>query len=220
MTTIKSWLVVALIGASGLLAGGCAVSRSEVKLGGPAVEAPVIAGGRVVVIRSVTDERTFEQAPRDPSTPSLGGDGANSASTELKSRAIARKRNTYGQALGDVLLEPGKTVQGVVRENLSAALRKAGYDVRDQGNAGSSPIFIDARIRRLWAWLTPGFWAVTLRANVETDLTISGGNPPVNVSVTTEQATMVAGDSAWIEVIDKALQLYRDQAASKMSGLR
>ncbi len=80
-----------------------------------------------------------------------------------------------------------------MRENLSSALRKAGYDVRDQGNAGSSPIFIDARIRKFWAWLTPGFWAVTLRANVETDLAISGGNPAVNVSVTAEQAAMVAG---------------------------
>jgi hypothetical protein len=65
-----------------------------------------------------------------------------------------------------------------------------------------------------------GFWAVTLRANVETDLAISGGNPAVNVSVTAEQAAMVAGDSAWIEVIDSALRLYRDQAASKTSGLK
>jgi hypothetical protein len=122
--------------------------------------------------------------------------------------------------MGDVLLEPGKTVEGVVRENLVAALRKAGYDVRDPGNVGSAPIFIDARIRRFWAWLTPGFWAVTLRANIETDLTISGGNPAVNVSVAAEQASMIPGDGAWIDVIDKALQLYRDQAASKISGLK
>lgn len=220
MTNLKSWLVVALVVASGLMAGGCAVSRSEVKLSGPSVEAPQASGGRVVVIRSVKDDRTFEQAPRDPSTPSLGGGGANSASTETRSRAIARKRNTYGQALGDVLLEHGKTVEGVVRENLTAALRKAGYDVRDQGNAGSSPIFIDARIQKFWAWLTPGFWAVTLRANVETDLTMSGGNPALKVSASAEQAAMIAGDSAWIEVIDKALLVYRDQAASKTSGLK
>jgi len=116
-----------------------------------------------------------------------------------------------------VLLEPGKTVEGVVRENLSSALRKAGYDVRDQGNAGSSPIFIDARIRKFWAWLTPGFWAVTLRANVETDLAISGGNPAVNVSVTAEQAAMVAGGLGLVEVIDSALRLTVT-GASKTPG--
>jgi hypothetical protein len=156
MKYLKSCLLAAAIAASGLMAGGCAVTRSEVKLSGQGVEAPQASGGRVVVIRSVRDERAFEQAPRDPSTPSLGGDGAGSASAETRSRAIARKRNSFGQAMGDVLLEPGKTVEGVVRENLSSALRKAGYDVRDQGNAGSSPIFIDARIRKFWAWPASG----------------------------------------------------------------
>lgn len=220
MTNLKSWLVVALTVASGFMAGGCAVGRSEVKLATPGMEALAASGGRVAVIRSVKDERTFEQAPRDPSTPSLGGEGASGASAETKSRAIARKRSAYGQALGDVLLEPGKTVEGVVRENLAAALRKAGYDVRDQGNAGASPIFIDARIRKFWAWFTPGAFTVTLRANIETELTVSGGNPTVNVSASAEQSGMMAGDAAWIEVVDKALQAYRDQAASKLSGLK
>lgn len=213
-------LLSALVAASCFVAGGCAVTRSEVKLAAPGAEAAAAPGGRVVVIRSVKDARIFEQAPREPSTPSLGGDGANSASPEIKARAIARKRNTYGAAMGDVLLEPGKTVEAVVGENLAAALRKAGFDVREAGSAGPSPLFVDARILKFWAWLTPGFWAVTLRANIETDLAITGGNPPLNVSVTAEEATMVAGDSAWIQVIDKALQLYREQAASKASVLK
>ena len=53
MTNLKSWLVVALVVASGLMAGGCAVSRSEVKLSAPSVEAPQASGGRVVVIRVI-----------------------------------------------------------------------------------------------------------------------------------------------------------------------
>ncbi|MGZ5584871.1 MAG: hypothetical protein ACXWF2_17345 [Usitatibacter sp.] len=220
MNNMRSWLAATAVVAAGLVAGGCAVGRSEVKLTGPGAEAPPVSGARVAVIRSVKDERTFEQAPREPSTPSLGGEGANAASAETKSRAIARKRGGYGQAMGDVLLEPGKTVEGVVRDNLAAALRKAGYDVRDAGSAGASPIFIDARIRKFWAWFTPGFGSITLRANVDTDLTISGSNPPVNVSVTAEQSGMLATESMWIEVIDKALQLYRDQAASKTAGLK
>ncbi|HUQ29011.1 MAG TPA: hypothetical protein VM051_10475 [Usitatibacter sp.] len=220
MRPARTWVLAAVIVASGLVSGGCAVGRSEVKLGSPGMEAPAAAGGKVVVIRSVKDERVFEQSPRDPSTPSLGGEGAASASAETKARAIARKRNTYGMALGDVVLEQGKTVEVVVRENLSAALRKAGYDVRDAAGAGAAPIFIDARIRKFWAWFTPGAFMITLRANIETDLTVSGGNPPVNVSVSSEQSGMFGGDGMWIEVVDKALQQYRDQAASKTAGLK
>jgi hypothetical protein len=220
MKAAGTWLVVGAIVASGLVSGGCAMGRSEVKLGGAGLEAPASTGGKVVVIRSVKDERVFEQAPREPSTPSLGGEGAGSAGAETKARAIARKRNAYGAALGDVLLEQGKTVEGVVRENLTAALRKAGYDVREPGTAGASPIFVDARIRKFWAWFQPGFWAVTLKANIETDLAISGSNPPVNVSVSAEQSGMIAGDGMWVEVVGKALQAYREQAAAKTAGVK
>jgi hypothetical protein len=31
---------------------------------------------------------------------------------------------------------------------------------------------------------------------------------------------MAAGDSAWIEVMQKALQMYRDQVASKTAALK
>jgi hypothetical protein len=41
---------------------------------------------------------------------------------EVKARAIGRKRNTYGKALGDMVLEGGQTVEGVVREYLVIAL--------------------------------------------------------------------------------------------------
>ena len=80
-------IVIAILGT------GCAATRSEVKLASP-VAAPASTGpatGKVVVIRSVTDARVFEQAPRDPSVPSLGGEGAGNASADTKARAIGRK---------------------------------------------------------------------------------------------------------------------------------
>lgn len=93
-----------------VILAGCATSRSEIKLVAPAASTVQAATGQVVVIRSVKDERVFEQEPRNPSTPSLGLDGANKASVELKLRAIGRKRNGYGKALGDVVLEGNQTV--------------------------------------------------------------------------------------------------------------
>jgi len=220
MRNAHTWLAVAAMAVVGMAAGGCAISRSEVRLAAPAAETAAAPTGRTVVIRSVRDERVFEQSPRDPSTPSLGGEGAGAASADVKSRAIARKRNAYGGAMGDVLLQPGRTVESVVRENLGAALRKNGFDVREAAAAGASPIVIDVHIRKFWAWFTPGFWAITLRANIRTELAISGSSPALDISVQAEQSGMVAGDDAWIEVIEKALRLYRDQVAEKTTALK
>jgi hypothetical protein len=200
------------------LLAGCATSRSEVKLASPGAESAAAAPttGRVVVIRNVTDERIFQDKPSEPSTPSLGGDGASKSAPEVKARAIGRKRNTYGMALGDVLLEPGRTVEGTVRENLAAAFRQAGFQVRDSATAGA--LVVDARIRRFWSWITPGFFAVTLQTVIETDLAAPGHSANVNVVAT--NSSMAPTDGVWIESVDKALQQYREQAASKVSGWR
>ncbi len=203
------------------LGTGCAATRSEVKLASP-VAAPastVPATGKVVVIRSVTDARVFEQAPRDPSVPSLGGEGAGTASAEIKARAIGRKRGAYGMAMGDVMLEQGKTVEAVVRENLVTALGQAGFQVRDAAAGGAAPLMIDVRIRKFWAWATPGAFTMTVEARIETDLSAPGA-APVAVNVRASDARMVITDGAWIELVDKALQDYRAQVALKAGAWR
>ena len=197
---------------------GCATSRSEIKLSRPAAIVPTSTGavGRTVLIRSVKDERVFEEAPPDPSTPSLGHGGAGQASPEVKARAIGRKRNGYGMALGDVLLEGGQTVEGVIRENLTAALQQAGYRVtHNSAEAGMSPLVLDVHIKKFWAWLNPGFWAITLSTNITTDLDISGIATPTVVSVHVEDSHQIVADGAWIAIVDKALQDYRTQASAK-----
>jgi uncharacterized lipoprotein YajG len=198
---------------------GCATSRSEIKLGSPTAQtgnAP--SSGRLAVIRSITDERVFEQAPKDPSTPSLGFGGADKSSTELKARAIGRKRNTYGKALGDVLLEGDQTVEGVVRENLTAALTQAGYQVEAGNAAGASSLVIDVRIKQFWAWFQPGFWAIKLHTNIVTDLDIAGAPAPTTITVHAEDSRQMATEGAWMEIVGKALDEYRTQVAGKAAS--
>ncbi len=195
---------------------GCATSRSEVQLSSPvATSSPAPTTGKTVVIRTIKDLRAFEQSPSEPSTPSLGFEGAAQASAEIKARAIGRKRNTFGQALGDVLLPAGQTVESVVRENLTAALQQAGYQVKSAEAGGSAPSFIDVEIRKFWAWVQPGFWAITLRTHIATDLKMSGDALPTIVSVQAEEGYQIVTDGAWIEVVEKALVAYRSQAAAK-----
>ncbi|WP_423143232.1 hypothetical protein [Pseudomonas chlororaphis] len=84
---------------------GCATSRSVVGIDGPEVAS---GNGQKVVI-NVLDERRFEADPRSADIPSLkNGEIDDKAITE---RAIARKRNSYGMGLGDVLLPEGADCQ-------------------------------------------------------------------------------------------------------------
>jgi uncharacterized lipoprotein YajG len=212
---VRTLGALALVVASAVL-GGCATSRSEVKIAPPAVAAAPATKARAVVIQSVRDERLFATAPSEPSTPSLGSEGSGDA---VKARAIARKRNGYGQALGDVLLQDGQTVTELVRENIAAAFRQAGYRVaNDVASAGPSPLLVDVRIKKFWSWMQPGFVAITMHSSIETDVQVGGGGPATSVSVNIQDSRQIAGDSAWVETVEKALAAYRLQAAGKLQG--
>jgi hypothetical protein len=211
---------IALLAASAIL-GGCATSRSEIKVASPQATspAPAVTKERAVVIRTIKDERTWAAAPTDPGIPSLGFEGAAAASEAVKARAVGRKRNTYGQALGDVLLQEGQTVPGLVRENLAAAFRQAGYRVApDAASAGASPLIVDVSIRKFWTWLQPGFWALTFHGEIETDLTVTAGGRPTTIRVKTQDPQQVGTEAVWIQTVEKALAAYRAEAAGKLAG--
>lgn len=211
-------VVLGLCVATAAMLGGCATSRSEIKISSPGASAasPPGASARAVVIRSVKDERVFEQAPKVASIPSLGFEGASKATEEVKARAIGRKRNTFGQALGDVLLENGQTVTSLVRDSLSAALQQAGFRVATEANAGAAPLVLDVRIKQFWAWFQPGFWAITLNTAIETDLDVVGAGAPVSLRAQATDSRQIATDSAWLEIVEKALSSYRTEAATRL----
>ncbi|MCP3927681.1 MAG: flagellar biosynthesis protein, partial [Bacteroidetes bacterium] len=91
-----------------LLGSGCATNRGilDVKVDIP--QNP--SEGKTIAIVRVTDIRQFEVAPLSPSVPSLRGDDIENHAITV--RAIARKRNGYGKAIGDIVLPEGRTVEG------------------------------------------------------------------------------------------------------------
>lgn len=195
---------------------GCATSRSEIRLAAPPAPEKSSAGFEVV-IRSIEDARVFEEAPAHPGTPSLGWGGASAAPAEVKARAIGRKRNTYGKALGDVLLEPGSTVIEVVRQNLTTALSSSGYRVVGASQASASALKLDVRIDKFWAWFQPGFWQITLNGDIATQLSFEGYARAYDVSVAAQDKRQAAHDRAWVEILDMAVVQYR-AAVSAQAG--
>lgn len=204
-----------------LLMTGCATSRSEIKLQSPVIAAPATTATStrpVVVIGKITDERVFAEAPDDPSVPTLGFGGADKATDDVKARAVGRKRNSWGKALGDVLLQSGQTVESVVRENLVAAFQQAGYQVKDEGDAGPSPLVVDAHIKQFWSWFTPGAFVITLSNNIATDLVINGSAKPEVVSTHVEEHFAAATEDDWMKIVTKGLDAYRTEVSHRMQG--
>ncbi|WP_300727678.1 flagellar biosynthesis protein [Pseudomonas sp.] len=132
------------------LLSGCALNRSQVEVDGNAGAVPTTASvnGKKVYITAV-DERVFQSKPTTPDNPSvMFQQMEDKAITE---RVIARKRNTYGMHIGDVLLKPGHTVPGIVSDAVAAAYRQAGYQVvSEPGVQGATGVQVN--IAQFWSW--------------------------------------------------------------------
>lgn len=155
-----------------LLLGGCAVGRGELDV--RLTDAPDPAAPLVVKLTAVKDLRKFEVDPELPSIPSLKEDEVNDRSVEM--RAIARKRNAYGAALGDIVLPQGRTVEQLTTEALVKGLRESGISVASVGDptyATARPL--QAEITQFWGWFTPGFFDITLQ--YEASVTLKGDWP-------------------------------------------
>lgn len=189
--------------------GACALTRSEVAVVPDTVADP--AGGVVVVLGPVTDERRFEVAPSEPSVPSLKEPG-QIGDKQITNRAIGRKRNTYGAALGDVLLADPQTVSRLVAEAVKSGLRDAGYrvvEVDDPANARAPRVTV--RVMEFWNWVTPGFSSIKLDHSAR--VILEGGLPalrqPVSISVDGREGYFAISESAWPPFVRQRLNELR-----------
>lgn len=198
---------------------GCATNRSEIQLSSPA-PAAVVAGGPEVVIRNVTDEREFFEKPRDPSMPSLGFGGAKKAADSVKAGAVGRKRNMWGKAFGDVVLEDGQTVTAVVRNSLALAFTDAGYRVVDAESAGADALVVDLRIVQLWAWIRPDPVSANLSARIAAELLVEKPAAVIPITVETADKSATASDAAWAGIVDQALAEFRREMSNAVVSMR
>lgn len=220
MLAVKNsrWLIILMC----MFVVGCATNRSALTLKSSTVTSAnaVAKTGQTAVIRLVKDNRVFEQAPKDPSIPSLGFEGATNATAELKAKAVGRKRNGFGKALGDVTLENGKTVDGVIRERLTLALEQAGYEVKPEGQVASPSLVVDVEVKQFWSWIQMGFWALKVHTKIDTDLNVAGAAAPINVSSHVEESRQVVTDGAWVSALSKGLDDYQVKVTDALVKLK
>jgi hypothetical protein len=200
----------------GLALSACALGRSVVDVQTPTSRAST--GPGLARISEVRDLRKFEAAPRDPSTPSLG-DAGDINDPGITARAIARKRNSYGAALGDFLLPEGTTVADLVRRAAEKALQDAGYTVVDEKSpnyAKALPLALD--VDQFWAWFTPGFFLPTVEfkslVTMKGDALVGRDTAPASGTAAYDSVFMVESD--WTETVEKGLADLSDKMRERI----
>jgi hypothetical protein len=208
---------IALYGFAVSLLAGCAVGRTTVDVSAPQGTNPTT--GKYVRIESVQDKRTFTVKPPSADMASLDPD--EDSSDASKARAIGRKRNGYGKALGDVVLPEGKTASGLVASALTTGFQEAGYIVVKEGDpnfAAAAPV--TAQIDDFWAWLQPGFWAVSTNQKSELQLTGDVGalHGTQTIKTQVKESKQVVASSDWQEIVEKGLAAITEQTKNLLDG--
>ena len=208
---------IAIYALSASILAGCAVGRTTVDVSAPQGTNPT--AGKYVRIDSVQDKRTFSVKP--PSADMASLDPNEDSSDASKARAIGRKRNGYGKALGDVVLPQGKTASGLVESALATGFQDAGYIVVKQGDpnfAAAAPV--TAQIIDFWAWFEPGFWSI--KTNQKSELKLSGdvgalhGEQTIKTRVSESKQVVVSSD--WQEIVEKGLAAITQRTKELVSG--
>jgi uncharacterized lipoprotein YajG len=200
---------------------GCATNRSIVSLERPETGAAVQPSGKTVYIKEVADKREFQDNPPSQEIPSLGFEGASAATDAVKKRAIGRKRNTFGKAIGDFLLEEGQTVESVVGAALRHAFKNMGYTpVSSPAEVKADTVVVSASVEKFWTYMTPGFWALTLSCDIATTVTVekAGGIKKETVSVKQDGSYQIGTESNYMEVVNQALDSYEKKVADNFSN--
>ncbi len=183
---------------------GCVAGRRSFDVGlEPGSLAPADAAPRgALAFVSVTDARHFENRPGDPSTPSIHGD-VDAISADERSRFIGRQRNSFGHAMGDIVLPDGRTVQTKIVEIMTEGLKQRGYTVV-AGGPGAGTVVVE--VQDFWSWTTPGFWALSFEARIGCKVSMEYGGRKATFQVRGYALNhgQIAKDKNWQEAYEEA----------------
>jgi hypothetical protein len=189
---------------------GCATGRSVVDVNTP----PAANGNGQKVFISVLDERRFELKPETPETPSLK-DGAITDKT-LTERAIARKRNGYGMALGDVMLPEGTKLSDLVAKSIAAAYGQAGYRVVPSSEKTADTHAVTVHVIEFWSWMSPGFLSVGVNNKVHLKVDTGTSAPAVEIFGQHREGAQAVTDNDWKESTEQGLKTVTDTMAKNL----
>lgn len=201
-----------------LSVSACATNRSEIPIAAPVSEQP--KGSAYAKITEVRDLRQFSVNPKDPSQPSLGSQ-EEIQDPKITGRALARKRNGFGMALGDVTLPQSMSVASLVHNSAKKALQDKGYVVVEDSSpeyARALPLSID--IEQFWTWIHIGFTELTFTFNSTVNLKGSGllVSDPSVVKTQALHTSAFGTESHWTLAIQKGVNETTEQIKAQIKA--
>jgi Short C-terminal domain/Uncharacterized lipoprotein len=195
--------VIALVGVAIILQTGCVVGRRTFPLAITSHDIPAPSHG-TVYITAVTDDRDFQNKPADPSTPSIDGD-VTKLSAKEKDQMIGRQRNGFGKAMGDIALPADDSVTKRTRLLVEQSLQRKGYQISTDPSASEA---VTVSVKEFWAWMTPGFIALTFEAKLSCTIAVTdaSGLHTAIVKGYGINHGQVVKDGNWQEAYDPAFE--------------
>jgi len=208
--------LIALIGIAIVLQTGCVTGRRFISLSVTPHDIPAATQGKVY-IAAVTDDREFQSKPSDPSIPSINGD-VTKLSAQEKDQMIGRQRNTFGKAMGDIGLPADDSVTKRTRLLVEQGLTRRGYQITSDASA---PNTVKVSVKEFWAWMTPGFFALTFEAKLSCAIEVNNASG-VHTAIVKGYGLnhgQVAKDGNWQEAYDPAFEDFIANFGSQWENL-
>lgn len=164
-----------------------------------------------VYIKSVTDGREFSDNARQAYMPTWSNDGSYE-----EARAIGRKRNGFGKAMGGLVLPEGMPATTVVKQTLTQAFVDNGYKVvENEADVTNETKVVNVKMPTFWSWMNPGFWNIRLTTDIEAD--VSGYQEEiVRVKGKYGEGFQLGTESNWLNVLNQAIRKFYEDAKSKL----
>ncbi|WP_218723236.1 flagellar biosynthesis protein [Pseudomonas bubulae] len=196
-----------------VLLAGCATNRAEVDVLRPGdTQTPAPSNGKKVYISAV-DDRVFQIKPSSSDIPSLKYDEIDDKS--ITERAIARKRNNFNMAIGDVLLPEGRTVSELVGHAVATAYRQAGYEVVSSPGARDVSE-VKVNIIEFWSWYSAEGVLDKVLRNKSLLQIKAPGTPVQTVKTLVSENVKVATDTDWKTITESGLEAITQETLKQL----
>lgn len=196
-----------------VLLAGCATNRAEVDVLRPGdTQTPAPSNGKKVYISAV-DDRVFQIKPSSSDIPSLKYDEIDDKS--ITERAIARKRNNFNMAIGDVLLPEGRTVSELVGNAVATAYRQAGYEVVSRPGARDVSE-VKVNIIEFWSWYSAEGVLDKVLRNKSLLQIKAPGTPVQTVKTLVSENVKVATDTDWKTITESGLEAITQETLKQL----
>lgn len=127
-------------------------------------------------------------------------------------------RNSYGKGLWNVILENKQRTTSIVRARIEDAFRSNGFlVVKNENEIDKDTISVNARIEKLWTYITLGATKAGLNADISTTLSVN--NKELSTVINRKEEYFLVNQNDYANIIKSSLKEYKEKLAKQIREL-